>query len=427
MRAIQLVLATMLLVASLTGCTPSLPGAAADELRSAEPRDENISVPPDDARALAEGNGAFAFDLYHKVAGGSENVFYSPYSISLALAMTYAGAQSDTEAEMASTLHFDLPSDRLHTTFNALDQTLNTRGQGVQGKDGEGFRLNVVNAIWGQKGYNFLEEYLDTLAMNYGAGLRVLDFEAAPEPSRLAINDWVEEQTEDRIEDLIPEGGINPMTRLVLTNAVYFNAAWASQFEKDFTAPGVFHLLEGGEVTVPMMHQTDSFRYRSAPDYDVVELPYDGYEMSMVIVVPASGRFSAVEQSLDYAIVSDTIDGLQNTQLSLTMPRFKMETSFSLSKALSQLGMDAAFDPSRADFSGMDGGRNLFISDVIHKAFVEVDEAGTEAAAATAVVMEATAMPAEPMTLTIDRPFVFLIRDVETDTILFVGRVMNPG
>ncbi|MCK5212952.1 MAG: serpin family protein, partial [Dehalococcoidia bacterium] len=237
---------------------------------------------------------------------------------------------------------------------------------------------------------------------------------------------WVEEQTEDRIKDLIPEGGINTMTRLVLTNAVYFNAAWASQFEEGFTSPGPFYLLDGREIEVPLMRQTDSFRHGTGPDFDVIELPYDGYELSMVIMVPQTGHFETFEQSLDYAVVQSAIDGLKTGQVALAMPRFKMETSFSPNEALAQLGMGIAFEPSVADFSGMDGTRDLFISDVIHKAFVEVDEAGTEAAAATAVVMEATAMPAEPVALTIDRPFVFLIRDVETNTILFVGRVMNP-
>ncbi len=216
------------------------------------------------------------------------------------------------------------------------------------------------------------------------------------------------------------------MTRLVLTNAVYFNAAWASQFEESFTAAGLFHLLDGAEVNVPMMQQTEGFGYAGGPDFEAVELPYDGHELSMVILLPAAGQFEAFEDSLDYGVVEGAIGALQRTEVALTMPRFKMETSFNLNDALSGLGMGIAFEPSVADFSGMDGGRDLFIADVIHKAFVEVDEAGTEAAAATAVVMEATAMPAEPIQVTIDRPFVFLIRDIQTHAILFVGRVMNP-
>ena len=426
MRKTVLLLIASTLVLTLAGCAPSGPTISADELRSSEPRETEPSVPAGDMDALVEGNGEFAFDLYHQVADGSDNLFYSPYSISLALAMTYAGARSETEEQMAQALRFGLPQDRLHTAFNGLDQELSARGEGAQGKDDEGFRLNIVNAIWGQKDYSFLQNYLDTLARNYGAGLRVLDFMGAPEPSRVTINDWVEEQTEERIKDLIPEGAINVMTRLVLTNAVYFNAAWASQFEEGFTAPGPFHLLDGAEVNVPMMRQTAGFRYAGGPDFEAVELAYDGHELSMVILLPAAGRFEAFEDSLDYGVVEGAIGALQHAQVALTMPRFKMETSFNLNDALSELGMGIAFEPSAADFSGMDGSRDLFIADVIHKAFVDVDESGTEAAAATAVIMEATAMPAQPVQVTIDRPFVFLIRDIETNTILFVGRVMNP-
>ncbi len=424
MRKTALVLIASILALTLAGC--AAPAASADELRSSEPRETALPLPSGDMGALLEGNGAFAFDLYHQVVEGTENLFYSPYSISLALAMTYAGARSETEEQMAQALHFGLPQNRLHTAFNILDQELGARGEGAQGKDGEGFRLNIVNAIWGQKDYSFLQDYLDTLARNYGAGLRVVDFIGAPEPSRITINDWVEEQTEERIKDLIPKGAINVLTRLVLTNAVYFNAAWESQFEEGFTAPGPFHLLDGAEVNVPMMRQTEGFGYASGPDFETVELPYDGHELSMVILLPAAGRFETFEGSLDYGVVKSAIGALQHTQVALTMPRFKMETSFNLNDALSELGMGIAFEPTVADFSGMDGGRDLFISDVVHKAFVEVDEAGTEAAAATAVIMEATGMPAQPVEVTIDRPFVFLIRDMETNAILFVGRVMNP-
>ena len=426
MRAIVAILSIPLLLSGLVGCAPSVPTASADELRSSEPRETELSLPSGDLEALVDGNNAFAFDLYHQVVEGSDNLFYSPYSISIALAMTYAGARNETERQMARTLHFELPQDRLHTTFNSLDQELNARGEGAQGKDDKGFRLNIVNAIWGQKDYSFLQDYLDTLARNYGAGLRVLDFQGAPEPSRLIINDWVEEQTEDRIKDLIPPGAINVLTRLVLTNAVYFNAAWESQFKKDFTAPGPFHLLDGAEVSVPMMRQTASFRYAAGADFETIELPYDGHELSMVILLPAAGRFESFDDSLDYGVVESAIGAMGPIQLGLTMPRFKMETEFNLNGALSALGMGIAFEPGAADFSGMDGGRDLFISDVVHKAFVEVDEAGTEAAAATAVIMSATSMPAEPVQVTIDRPFVFLIRDIETNSILFLGRVMNP-
>lgn len=425
MHRILLTLVSLTLVVSLVGC--AAPSASADELRSEMPREAEPPVATNDIATLADGNNAFAFDLYHEAIEGQNNLFYSPYSISIALAMTYAGASNETERQMAETMHFDLSHERLHPAFNYIDQGLNSRGEGAQGKDGEGFRLNVVNAIWGQKDYSFLQEYLDTLAMNYGAGLRVLDFQNAAEESRLTINGWVEDQTEERIKDLIPEGGINSMTRLVLTNAVYFNAAWASQFEEGMTSPGDFHLLDGGSVQVPMMRQTDGFRYAEMAGVKAVELPYYAHELSMVLLVPDEGAFVDFEDSLDSTVVDDAIGAMLSTEVALTMPKFKLESSLSLNEALVKLGMTDAFSPGVADFSGMDGTKNLFISDLIHKSFVDVDEAGTEAAAATAVVMEATSAPMEPIEMTVDRPFVFLIRDIETGTVLFVGRVMNPS
>jgi len=280
-------------------------------------------------------------------------------------------------------------------------------------------------AIWGQRDYEFLTEFLDRLAVNYGAGLRVLDFVGAPEESRVTINDWVAKQTEDRIEDLIPPGLINPNTRLVLTNAIYFNAAWLYPFEEDLTRDGAFYLLDGSEVTVPMMRQTESFGYAEGDGYQAVELPYDGDELSMVILLPASGQFETFEAALDAAQMEGIIGSLEHREVSLTMPKFEFDSSFSLRKALSALGMPIAFSEG-ADFSGMTGNRDLFIADVVHKAFVSVDEAGTEAAAASAVVMELTAMP-QTVEVTIDRPFIFLICDIETGAILFVGRTLNPA
>jgi serpin B len=379
-----------------------------------------------DQALLVEGNTAFAFSLYQRLEGEDGNLFYSPYSISLALAMTYAGARGETAEQMADTLRFMLEQDRLHPAFNWLDAELATRGEGAQGKDGEGFRLNIVNAIWGQKGYGFLPAFLDVLAENYGAGLRTLDFINEAERSCLAINDWVSDQTEGRIKDLIPKGAIDEWTRLVLTNAIYFNAAWKYFFEKRMTANGPFHLLDGRQVAVPMMKQTESFGYTEGEGCQAIELPYDGDELSMLVLLPAQGNLEAFEAGLQAQQVSDVITDLTTTRVALTMPKFEFESEFSLNDALSSMGMPDAFSGG-ADFSGMTGNQELFISDVIHKAFVAVDDAGTEAAAATGVVMP-TSMPAEPkVEVTLDHPFIFLIRDIETGTILFVGRVTNPA
>ncbi|MFA5400972.1 MAG: serpin family protein [Dehalococcoidia bacterium] len=378
-----------------------------------------------DIALLVDGNNMFALDLYRALKGTQGNLFYSPYSISQALAMTYAGARDTTEKEMAATLHFTLPQNSLHPAFNSLDQQLKTRGQGAKGKDDKGFRLNIVNAIWGQTGYHFLAEYLDILAQNYSAGLRLLDFRTEPETCRQTINKWVEDQTEQRIKDLLKEGDIETSTRLVLTNAIYFNAAWANSFEKNLTRPASFHLLDGSTVEVPMMRQSERMGYTAGEGYQAVSLPYDGGELEMVVMLPDQGKFAEFEQSLDAVKVKSIIESIAPAQVSLRFPRFKIESEFGLGDALYHMGMPTAFT-SLADFSGMTGNRELVISRVIHKAFVEVDEVGTEAAAATAVVMRATAMPVEPMEVTVDRPFIFVIRDIQTGSVIFIGRVVNP-
>jgi serpin B len=423
MKKVFLSLLALVLLSSLAACAQ--PTVSGEVIKSDKPRITSPAVNQADMRALVDGNSGFALDLYQALKEDDGNMFYSPYSISLALAMTYAGARGETEQQMADTLHFILSQENLHPAFNSLDMELASRGEGAEGTDGEGFRLNIVNAIWGQKDYEFLSEFLDILAQNYGAGLRTLDFAAAPEESRSTINDWVADETEGRIEDLIPQGVINALTRLVLTNAIYFNAAWQYPFEENATADGPFHLLGGGEVTVPMMRQTKSFGYAGGDAYQAIELPYDGRELSMMILLPRAGQFDAFEDSLDAGLLDAIVTGLESKRVVLTMPKFEFESSFSLKKALPAMGMPVAFSEA-ADFSGMTGKRELFIADVVHKAFVSVDEAGTEAAAATAVVMELTAMP-EVVEVTLDRPFIFLIRDIETGTILFVGRVANPA
>ena len=411
----------VVLLLPLAACAQPAPG---ELLKSDKERITSPAVNKSEQALLVEGNSAFAFELYQAVKGKEGNIFYSPYSISVALAMTYAGARGETAQQMADTLHFLLDQDRLHPAFNWLDEELASRGEGARGKDGEGFRLNIVNAIWGQKGYEFLTEFLDVLAENYGAGLRILDFVNQTEECRLAINDWVSDQTEGRIKDLIPEDVITVATRLVLTNAIYFNAAWEYPFNENMTVDGPFYLLDGDQVTVPMMEQTEGFGYTDGEGYQAVELPYDGEELSMVILLPEAGNFQAFEQGLQAPQVCDIITGLQPSGVTLTMPRFEFDSEFSLKNTLEDMGMPSAF--STADFSGMTGTRDLYIRDVLHKGFVSVDEAGTEAAAATAVVMEEEA-PEPLVEVTVDRPFIFLIRDIETGAILFIGRVLNPA
>ncbi|HEX8684721.1 MAG TPA: serpin family protein [Ardenticatenaceae bacterium] len=395
-------------------------------------RDESPEVAGDELQTLVAGNNAFAWDVYQQLRAEEGNLFYSPYSISLALAMTYAGARGETEQQMAQTLHFDLPQEQLHPAFNALDLELSSLGQTegeeeTEGEADERFQLNIANALWGQQGYAFRPEFLDLLARNYGAGLGLLDFGSDPEAARQTINDWVSDATEEKIENLIPEGVLNGGTRLVLTNAIYFTAAWASQFEESATMDRPFHLLDGGEVSVPMMAQTESYRYVEGEGYQAIELPYRGADVSFVAILPAEGEFEAFEAALSGEQAESILGSLAYEEVVLTMPKFTYESAFSLVEILKAMGMPAAFDA--ADFSGMDGTQSLAISEVLHKAFIAVDEEGTEAAAATAVAMtESAAMPPEdPAVMVLDRPFIYLIRDNATGTLLFIGRLTDPS
>ncbi len=381
-----------------------------------------------DLADLVDGNSAFAFELYKNLAAEDGNLFFSPYSISLALAMTYAGARGETQRQIADTLHFLLPQDGLHSAFNDLDLRLASRGGGTSdGDDNGGFQLNIANAVWGQRDHEFLEAFLDVLAENYGASVRPVDFVGAPEESRLMINDWVADQTEDRIKDLIPPEVIDALTRLVLTNAIYFNASWLHRFPKNSTRVRPFHLLDGGEVKVPMMSRTAGFGYTSGEGYEVVDMPYRGVEMSMTVLLPDEGRFKEFEHSMDTELLGRILDNIEKQNVQLTMPKFEFESQFALAETLKVMGMPDAFDEWTSDFSGMDGrscqvGDDpcLFIQDAIHKAFVSVDEEGTEAAAATGLIVQAQSIP---VSVSVDRPFIFLIRDRATDTILFLGRM----
>jgi len=393
-------------------------------------REMDPDATDDEIAELIIGNTEFTFDMYHQLAGsGNGNFLYSPYSISLALAMTYAGARGETENQMAQTLQFTLPRELLHSAFNRLDLILASRSAPDEWEETEGFKLNIANSIWGQNGYKFKPEFLDILANNYGAGIRLTDFATAPDEARVTINKWVEEQTEDRIKDLLAPGTVDVLTRMILVNAIYFNAAWAFPFEEDYTEDDFFYPLDDDPVEVPMMYQTERFKINIEDGCSSIQLPYERRELGMVIMMPDEGRFEEFEDSLDVEKVQDILNGLSSWEVRLTMPKFTYESGFNLKDALSAMGMPAAFEPYNADFSGMDGMRDLYISDVIHKAFIKVDEEGTEAAAATAVMMEMTSAEMdepEPILLSIDRPFIYLIRDIRTGSILFVGRVLNP-
>jgi serpin B len=402
--------------------------ASVQLVRSSAARVTAPEVPLADLQELRRGIGAFAFDLYRTLQEDQErvNFFYSPFSISITLAMTWAGAREETEREMADVLHFTLPQDRLHPAFNALDLELTRRGQGARGKDGKGFRLNIVNALWGQTDFRFLPEFLDGLARNYSAGLRLLDFVNDAEAARKVINRWISDQTEGRIQELIRLNMLNEMTRLVLTDAIYFNAAWAQPFEKQLTADEPFYLLDGSQVMAPMMQHDADWNYLEGEGFQAVSAPYDGGELSMVILLPREGRFKEFERSLDFERVDQILEGMTPHRVLFKMPRFRVESSLDLEDILSRMGMSSPFKPDLADFSGMNGERNLFIHSITHKAFILVDEAGTEAAAATALFAVVLSAPLNSVEMTVNRPFFFFIRDHQTGAILFVGRVLNP-
>jgi len=382
---------------------------------------------------VVAGNNKFALELYAKLHSREGNLFFSPYSISTALAMAYAGARGETETEMAKVLHFPtVPSEtvavkdtfawmRFHSAFGTIVKDLNARGQ----KDS--YELTVANALWGQKGYGFLEEFLGLIKTNYDGQLNEVDFIRATETTRKAINAWVEKKTNNKIKNLIRKGVLSSMTRLVLTNAIYFKGNWARQFKKDRTKEAPFTLADGQKVDVAMMNQMEKCNYMETESFQGLELPYVDDELSMIILLPKEfDGLDEFEKTLTSENLSKWLGKLRNCEVVVSVPKFKMTSQFGLASVLKSMGMIDAFS-ANADFSGMNGKRDLFISAVIHKAYVDINEEGTEAAAATAVTMKLTSVgPTRILVFRADHPFLFLIRDNHSGSILFIGRVMNP-
>ncbi|HHY45947.1 MAG TPA: serpin family protein [Firmicutes bacterium] len=375
-----------------------------------------------DIDSVVAGNNAFAFDLYRQLAKDKGNLFFSPYSISSALAMTYAGARGETARQMADVLHFSLAPEKLHPAF--LDLT------GMFNADGKSYQLSVANALWGQVGYEFLPEFLDITKKYYGAGFKEVDYidDGNREQARQTINKWVEAKTNDKIKDLIQPNDLSTLTRLVLTNAIYFKGKWEIQFKPEATKPMPFHISAKEKVDVPMMHQVAKFNYAENDQAQILEMPYTGGELSMVVLLPKPEyELAKLEGMLRPEVIRSWLSQLSREKVEVFLPRFKLEKRFLLNEQLQGLGMIDAFDENAADFSGMTRGRDLYISRVIHKAFVEVNEEGTEAAAATAVVMSGKSIVLdEPPVFCADRPFVFLIRDLRSGSILFMGRLADP-
>jgi serpin B len=391
--------------------------------QSTQSRATAPSVPAADATLLASDNQAFAVDLYQKLrgqAGPDDNLVFSPVSISLALAMLYDGAETETASQMASTLHFTLPVDRLNAAFDALDLALTTP---PSGGDAGMFQLSLANSTWIQQGFPILPAYLDTLAESYGAGINTVDFETAPEDARSAINGWVASQTQDQIPTLFPAGSITAATRLVLANAVYFHGDWATPFEPN--SPNATFHAASGDVSVPMMSgQEGNATVWSGTGWTAAALPYVGDTTSMVLVVPDAGTFDSFEAGLTADSLAAMVVASGVTSFAtVSMPRFKFSLATSLNDTLAALGMPDAFDEATADFSGIDGDRDLSVQAVVHRADIAVDEKGTTAAAATGISVIA-AIATTP--LIVDRPFLFFILHQPTGALLFAGRVVDP-
>jgi serpin B len=378
-----------------------------------------------DQAETVKGSNAFAVDLYAQLRTEPGNLFFSPESISTAFAMAYAGANGQTAAEMQKVFHFTLPPERLHPAMGALLAGMNAPHQG--------YALSVADALWAQQNTNFLPGYLKLVKTDYGAGFHPVDFKSNPESVRATINQWVEKQTNDKIQNLLGPGTITPLTRLILTNAIYFKAAWADQFGKNFTENKDFHLSAAKTIQAPTMRNSGHYYYFKGPSFQALQLPYEKDEVSMLILLPDNADgLPALERSLTAAHLEKWTSSLAYAdEVIVSLPRFKITQQFELSSTLEALGLKAAFNPSAADFSSITGDKSLSISAAIHKAYIDVDENGTEAAAATAVVMVATAMaprtpPPPPIVFTADHPFLFLIRDNATGSILFLGRVTDP-
>jgi serpin B len=382
----------------------------------------DAAEPPVQTDAVIQGNNAFALGLYAKLRTENKgNLFFSPYSVSTALAMAYAGAKGKTATEMADVLHFTLPQEELPRAFAALATKLHGDVKKV------GYQLSVANRLWGQTGYHFLPAFLQVTRDDFAAELAQLDFEQNAEAARRTINSWVEEKTERKIKDLIAPGVLGPTTTLVLTNAIYFNGDWQMKFEVRATRDAPFSLAPQEKMTVPMMQQQAMFAYGAADDLRILELPYIGRNLSMFVLLPTElDGLAGIEKRLSVETLKTWTSGLTMQTVKVFLPKFKISSGFRLDKTLEAMGMSQAFS-GNADFSGMTGKRDIFFSAVIHKAFVDVKERGTEAAAATGIMMaRAAARPQQIPVFRADHPFLFLIRDNRTGSILFVGRIVNP-
>ena len=383
-----------------------------------------IIISANNPQGVIEANNKFAFKLFHQVQGGTlGNQFYSPFSISTALAMVYAGARNETAQQMSQTLSFPL-NDKFHGEYKHL---LSKMHEGTEGK----IKLNIANGLWAQKDFKFLDTYFDIVKSNYNSELKNVDFKdnVERETTRNDINTWVEKNTNNKIRNILSQGDLNALTRLVLVNAIYFYGDWGTPFKKELTKTKDFTLIDGTKDTVPFMNQEGVYGYHEDSKIQAIEIPYKDNKATMVILLPIKKNgITLLEKSLDYKYYQDIIEALKFTDVGLSLPKFKMDFKVELGNTLSQMGMSLAFSQDSADFSGMTGKRDLCISKVIHQAFIKIDEEGTEAAAATVVTMELmmAIQHVKPKIFKADHPFIFLIKDNTTGSILFMGTMMKP-
>ena len=380
---------------------------------------------PQEFDTVVGANNQFAFDLYSEYKEEKGNIFFSPYSVSTALTMTYEGAMGKTAEEIQAVLR--IPKDdeiRRLESVEIYDQI---------NKNNDDYKLSTANALWAQKDYIFLEEYINNVEKYYGGKTTNLDFIAETETSRVIINDWIEDQTNNKIKNLISKGALNDLTRLVLTNAIYFKGTWILQFDKKDTKDENFKTDLGQTIKVPMMKligDSARFNYAEVDKTQILELPYEGEDLSMLLILPEEDNLKKLERSISAEKLSDWRSALKKQRVDVYIPKFKFETKYFMAETLKEMGISDAFVFGAADFSQMDGTKDLYISDVIHQAFVEVNEEGTEAAAATAVIMTWGSVGGEKAITPVfraDHSFIFIIQQKETGNILFIGRVSDPN
>ncbi|MHC4945262.1 MAG: serpin family protein [Planctomycetota bacterium] len=382
------------------------------DLASAEPE-------KGDCETIIQGNTRFALDLFAMLGNEEGNLFLSPYSLSAALAMTCAGARGETERQMAEVLHFALDRERLHPVFAEM------LAADLSGGNRAGYELSMANALWGQEGNGFLDDFLSLAKQHYGAGLGEVDFTHATEEARRIINEWIELETAHKVKEMIHKEDLSSEVVLVLTNAIDFKGKWVKTFDEAHTEECAFRVNRDSQVMVPMMYKLAEFRLAQDANVNILELPYEGDRLSMLVLLPKDVHgLRSLERSLSPKKLEQWLDALRAQPVKVLLPRFDLQSRFNLKKILIAMGMTDAFGIKNADFSGMTGNRELFISDVIHQASVEVDEEGSKAAAATAIIMEKKGP--RFATFQADHPFMFLIRDRQSSSILFMGRVVDP-